>query len=106
MTNRWKFSTYILISLLAGALFAGVSTHITYTCPPHASDVGSYYCVSFEKAVMHPADLASNMQGSLTRFMTKLLVASVVVLMLLIAGDRAWAWTKKRHHSSQPSDQQ
>lgn len=104
MTNRWKFSTYILMSLLAGALFAGVSTHIRYTCPPHSSDAGSY-CVSFEKAVMHPADLASNMQGSLAQFITKFLVVFVIALMLLIACSTVWIWTKKRHHSSQPNDQ-
>lgn len=33
---------------------------------------------------MHPSDLASNMQGSLTRFLLDILVGFAIVLVLLI----------------------
>jgi len=97
MTNRWKISTHILLALIAGALFASAFTHITYPCPPHSGDMGSY-CISFKKAVMHPNDLASNMQGSLTQFLLKFVVTFVIALMLLIASSTIWAWAKKRRH--------
>lgn len=82
MLNRRKFFKYILLALIAGVLFAGAFTHITYPCQPLPGDAG---CVSFEKAVMHPIDLASNMQGSLTQFLLKFLVTFAIVLILLIA---------------------
>jgi len=94
MLNRWKFSTLILLALIAGVLFASAFTHITYPCPPLPGDAG---CVSLEKAVMHPIDLASNMQDSLTQFLLKFLVVSVLVLVLLIAYNTVWVWAKKRH---------
>ena len=96
MLNRWQFSILILLALIAGVLFAGAFTHITYPCPPHPDDSDSY-CISFEKAVMHPIDLASNMQGSLTQFFLKFLAVFVIVLVLLIAFNAVWVWAKKRH---------
>ena len=95
MLNRWRISTYFLLALIAGVLFASAFTHITYPCPPLADDPGSY-CVSYDKAVMHPVDLASNMQGGLTRFLLKFLVVFVIVLMPLIVFNALWVWAKKR----------
>lgn len=94
MLKRWKFSTLILLALIAGMLFAGAFTHITYPCPPLPGDAG---CISFDKAVMHPIDLASNMQGSLTRFLLNLLVGFVIFLMLLIAFNTVRVWAQKGH---------
>ena len=98
MTNRWKLTTYILLALIAGALAAGVFTHITYPCPPHSGNT-VVNCVSFEKAVMHPIDLAFNTQGSLVLFLLKFLAVFVIVLMFLIASNKVWEWAKKRRHS-------
>ena len=95
MINRKKLLTHILLALAIGALFAAAFTHITYPCLPHPDDASSY-CVSFEIAVMHPTDLAANMQGSLTQFLLKLLVVFVIVLVLLIAFSNVWAWVKRR----------
>lgn len=94
MLNRWQFFKYILLALIAGVLFASTFTHITYPCPLLPGDAG---CVSFEKAVMHPIDLASNYQGSLTQLLLKFLVVFVIVLILLIAFNAVWAWAKKRN---------
>ena len=103
MLNRWRLSTYILLALIAGIGFAGAFTHITYPCAPLPDDPTSY-CVSFEKALMHPIDLASTVQGSLTLFLVKFLVVFVIVLMLLIVFNTVWIWAKKRerHLAKQP----
>lgn len=93
MRNRWKFSIYFLVALIVGIGFASVGTKVTYQCPSSPDYAG---CVSFEKAVMHPSDLASNYQGSLTQFLTNLLVVFVIVLVLLAAFNAVWTWTKKR----------
>lgn len=85
MLNRRKFSLLMLLALIAGFLFAGAFTHITYPCSPFPSDTT---CVSFEKAVMHPNDLASNYQGSLTQFLLKFLIGFAIILVLLVAFDR------------------
>ena len=94
MLNRWKFSIYILLALMAGGLFAGAFTHITYPCPPIPDDPTSY-CISLDKAVMHPHDFASNVQGSLTQFLLKFLVVFVIVLVPLIVFNTVWVWAKK-----------
>jgi hypothetical protein len=94
MFNRRKFFTYILLALVAGILFAGAFTHITYPCLPLPGDAG---CVSYDKAVMHPSDLASNYQGSLAQFLLKFLVVFAIVLVLLIAFHMVWA--QKGHRS-------
>ena len=101
MLTRWRLSIYILLALIAGIGFAGAFTHITYPCPLLPGDAG---CVSFEKAVMHPIDLASNMQGSLTQFLLKFLVVFVIILLLLIVFNTVWVWAKKRerHLMKQP----
>lgn len=95
MRNRRKYLLFILVALVDGLLFAGAFTHITYPCPPHPDDPTSY-CVSFDKAVMHPIDLASNVQGSLTQFLFKFLVVFVIVLALLIAVNTVSVWADKR----------
>lgn len=82
MLNRRQFIKYILLALMAGVLFAGAFTHITYPCPPLSGDTG---CVSFEKSVMHPMDLAANAQGSLARFSLDILVGFAIALALLLA---------------------
>lgn len=82
MLTLKQFSKRILLALMAGALFAGAFTHITYPCPPFPGEVG---CVRYDKVVMHPIDLASNVQGSLNRFLLDWLVGFVVVLAMLIA---------------------
>ncbi len=81
MLTRRKFSTYILLALSAGILSACVVTSISYPCPANG-DAG---CVAFDKAVLHPADLAMNLQGSLARFVFDLLAVTALVLGLLIA---------------------
>ena len=83
MLNRRQFTKYILLALIAGVVFASAATSISYPCLPLINDPGSS-CVSYEKAVMHPSDLVSNMQGSLTRFLLDILVGFVIVLVLLI----------------------
>lgn len=80
MLNRWQFSKYILLALAAGVGFAVFAVKVTYPCPPLPGGAG---CVSLEKALMHPIDLASNYQGSLTRFLLDLLVVFAIVLTLL-----------------------
>ena len=95
MGNRWKLPTYILLALIAGAMFASAFTHITYPCSPHADDASST-CVSFEMALTHPIDLAANMQGSLTQFLLKFFIVFVIVLVLLIALGTVRTWVKER----------
>ncbi|MFO0704648.1 MAG: hypothetical protein U0517_01555 [Candidatus Andersenbacteria bacterium] len=94
MPNRWKYSLCILAAFVDGLLFASVGTKITYQCP-HPYDAG---CVSFEKAIMHPADLVSNYQDSLSRFLLNFVVVFIVVLVLSIAVNTASAWAEKRKH--------
>lgn len=94
MLNRWQFSTYVLLALIAGVGFAGFATKATYLCPPLLGDAG---CVSLEKAVMRPSDLAANYQGSLTRFLLNLLVVFAIVLVLLIVFNTVWAQKGHRH---------
>lgn len=94
MLNRWRFSTYILLSLIAGVGLGGFAVKVTYPCPPLPGEAG---CVSLEKAVMHPIDLASNYQGSLTRFLLNLLVVFAIVLVLPIVFHTVWAQKGHRH---------
>lgn len=85
MLKRWKLFTLILLGLIASLLFASIFTHVTYPCPPLPGDAG---CVSFKMAVMHPTDLASNYQGSLTQFLIKFLVGFIIALVLLVIFDK------------------
>jgi hypothetical protein len=82
MPTRRQLFRYVLLALMAGVLLAGAFTHITYPCPPLSGDTG---CVSFEKAVMHPMDLAANTQGSLVRFSLDILVGFAIALVVLVA---------------------
>jgi hypothetical protein len=88
MLNRKRLFKYMLLALIAGVFFAGAFTHITYPCQPLPGYAG---CVSYEKAIMHPRDLASNVQGSLAQFLLKFLVVFAIVLVLLIAFHMVWA---------------
>ncbi len=88
MFSHRKLYTYIFIALVAGVLFSGAFTNISYPCQPLPEDAG---CVSFEKAMMHPSELASNYQGSLAHFLLKFLVVFAIVLVLLIGFNTVWA---------------
>lgn len=103
MINRWKIFIYILLALIAGIGFAGAFTHITYPCSLPYDDPDAVYCISVHKAVMHPIDLASNMQGSLIRFLLNFLVVFAIVLVLLIAFNKVWARIFKSAQSKSSS---
>ena len=75
-----KLYVKIVLSLVVGFLFAGVGTKITYTCTPID---GAAACVSYDKAVMHLGDLASNKQSSLVHFLTAFVAASLIIFVLL-----------------------
>jgi hypothetical protein len=79
---------------------ASFATSISYPCPPLPDDPGSR-CVSFERAILHPTDLASNMQESMTRFIVNFLVGFIIVFVLLITVDTARA---ARREGAEPSD--
>ncbi len=70
----------ILVAVAIGLLFASVGTKITYTCTSSAGELG---CVSYEKAVMHPGDLANNKQDSLAQFSKTFAIASLTGFALL-----------------------
>lgn len=74
-----KFYVRVIISVTLGFFVAGTNTHMQYPCPP----MDSQGCVSFEKAIMHPADLMHNKQDSLTNFVRTFAISSLVVLALL-----------------------
>jgi hypothetical protein len=80
-----KLPIRILIALIAGFLLAGAFTKITYSCAPSAVPAGesASQCVAFEKAVMHPSDLFSNKQDSLTKFSAIFAVTSMVTFAIL-----------------------
>jgi hypothetical protein len=71
-----------ILPFLIGMLLASFATSIKYPCPPLPDDPDSS-CVAFHKAILHPADLASNMQGSMGRFVANLLLGFVIVFVLL-----------------------
>lgn len=75
-----KFPVKLIAAVFVGFVFAGALTTITYTCTPIDGASG---CVSFDKAVMHPRDLISNKQESLTRFFIIFVATSLSVLGLL-----------------------
>lgn len=81
MLHRRELTKYILLALSIGIIVASTFTSIKYPC----SSPGDAGCVLFDKAVMHPVDLASNMQGSLIRFLFDLLLVTVLVLGLLVS---------------------
>jgi|GEM_PF-1116205 len=97
MSNRWKYSLFSLAAFFDGLLFASIGTKVTYSCPLLDGAAG---CISAEKAVMHPGDLFSNYQDSLSRFALNLLVAFVIVLVPLIVISGISDWVKKRKRAA------
>lgn len=77
----------------AAALFAAVGTQISYPCAPLPGSPASG-CASFQKAILHPADLAHNVQGSLTQLIVNFLIAFALVASLLLL--IAFAGTRRR----------
>lgn len=67
MKSRFSKALLLLSPLIAGILFAGLTTSISYPCAPLPDDPRSV-CVSHEKALMHPGDLTNNVQHSLLSF--------------------------------------
>jgi hypothetical protein len=82
-----KLPVRVVIALIAGFLLAGAFTKITYNCVPSTVPPGESVsrCVAFEKAVMHPSDLLSNEQDSLTKFSTTFAITSLITFALLSA---------------------
>jgi len=74
----------IVAALTLAFFVAGAFTKITYPCSPENVPAGESvnYCTSFEKAVMHPADLILNKQGSLVQFLATFFIASVLLSLL------------------------
>lgn len=70
----------IIAAILIGFLIAGAGTDIHYTCTPIDGAKG---CASFEKAVMHPADLLNNRQSSLVHFVETFVISSLIVFVIL-----------------------
>lgn len=90
MLHRSQLSRRAVLPLLSGIFLASFATSISYPCPALADDPGSH-CESFQRAILHPTDLASNMQGSMTRFVVNLLVGFAIVFALLIIVNKARA---------------
>ena len=63
------------LSLLGGILSASF-THIRYPCGPR--------CVAYAKAIVHPADLLTNVQGSLHTFSYRAISGFAVCLLLAL----------------------
>lgn len=70
-----KLPVKIAIAVAVGFIFASVGTKMTYDCAPVDGAMG---CVSFEKAIMHPADLLNNRQNSLVKFSANFAVVALV----------------------------
>lgn len=77
--NVKRLRIWVTISLFIGLVMASLGTHIQYPCPPLDSAV----CVSHEKAIMHFTDLFNNKQGSLTTFVSLLVLASLASFTIL-----------------------
>lgn len=75
----------IAVSLAVGFLLAAVITDIAYPCTSHDAVEGESIsrCVSYDKAMMHPSDLAHNKQHSLTNFSEVVAVTAVTTFALL-----------------------
>lgn len=74
-----KLYVRVIISAAIGFFFAGAYVDIEYPCPP----LDSKGCASFESAIMHPADLLNNKQGSLTTSMKNFIIISLISFALL-----------------------
>ena len=75
-----KLSVRIVVAVAIGFLFAGIGTHITYSCPLTDGAAG---CVSLAKAVDHPNDLLHNKQDSLTHFSEIFIITSLSSFAIL-----------------------
>jgi hypothetical protein len=73
MTKHLQLTTSVILAFIVGVLFAGISTSIRYPCPPLPDDPRAR-CASYQKALLHLNDLASNTQDSLTRLLINFLV--------------------------------
>jgi heme A synthase len=82
MRTLKRYRKHIVLAFLAGVVFAGAFTHITYPCSALPGESG---CVSYEKAVMHLNDLVANVQGSLVHFLLNILLGFVIVLAIFLA---------------------
>src|SRR4051794_25915499 len=74
----------LLAGLLAGLLWAASRAEVTYPCPPPPDDP-SAHCLSMEKAITHPSDLWSNVQGSRTDFIRYFLEVFAIVFVVVLA---------------------
>ena len=81
--------SYISVAAILAVAFlaAGAGTKITYPCSPSNVPAGESVnnCISFEKAIMHPADLIINKQDSLMHFVSIFVLVSLLLLALSIA---------------------
>lgn len=81
MTRPVGFPTRLVGAVTIGTLFAGASTKIWYPCQP-PTDGPISTCVALTKAVTHPRDLISNVQGSLVHFLTYLAIGTFITFAL------------------------
>ena len=84
--------------MTVGFLFASIGTKMTYDCAPIDGFMG---CVSFEKAIMHPADLLNNRQNSLVKFTANFAAASLITFALLSIVSLAQRGQSKHHLHNQ-----
>ena len=87
MLRRSRFSRTVILSLFAGLLAGLLSAsraEITYPCPPPPDDP-SASCLAMEKAITHPSDLWSNVQGSRTDFIRYFLEVFAIVFVVVLA---------------------
>lgn len=87
MKSSTKILINLLISLLVGFLFAGLTTKVTHTCAPVDGAAG---CQSFEKAIVSPTDLLNNRQNSLINFSITFVVTLGITYILLWALSRSF----------------
>ena len=93
--KRSRLYARILLILMVAFLVAGACTKIIYPCSSGSVPAGESVsnCFSFEKAIMHPADLMNNMQNSLVQF------TSTIFLVALLLFAASLVITKYRHKS-------
>jgi hypothetical protein len=102
-SRHLRFATLSLLGALLGGFLFGTTVTSEYPCSPEdaASEPGAI-CSSFDKTIIHPSDLWSNVQGTRTEFITRFLagfaVVFVVVLVLLLLVNTARA-ARTRHRS-------
>src|SRR3954451_24419441 len=74
----------LLAGLLGGLLWASSRTEIISSCPPPPDDPHAS-CLEAAKAITHPSDLWSNVQGSGTDFIRYFLEGFAIVFLLVLA---------------------